>query len=234
MKVDTPTGAQLSGRIGNMIYYTRNGKTYARRAAIPGKKRKWETEGRHERNVAASNRFAVMQRMYSAFARKVSADIWRIAARAEGKMAANLFHSENFACIDGQGRMANPEAFRFTEGELTLPPGLRVRRAEPPASGEPADEGWWEVAWEAEEEWSLAAATDRLMAGVLYATDPLTPCPAAETSGRRGDGHGRFRLDPEAGLPAHVYLYFAREDGTAYSPSRHFLAETPSAERQEH
>ena len=42
------------------------------------------------------------------------------------------------------------------------------------------------------------------------------------TSGRRRDGQGEFTLDTERGPKAHVYLYFAREDGTAYSPSQHF------------
>lgn len=295
MKVKSQDGAQLSGKMGNIIYYTRGGKTFARRAAIPGKKRKWETEGRNPAQAATTRRFGVMQRMYSLYAREVSAEIWRAAGRAAGKMAANLFNSTNFACIDGQGRMANPESFAFSAGELTLPPGLRMRRAEDTAIGSgpaepeiPASAGEGEAAreaapgeiaasggtavtrlaaadgaaegrnaaqgngaehaaatdgaqgaapsaeagggryvveWEAEEAWALAAPTDRLMAGVLYADDPLSPRLAAEVSGRRGDLRGEFRLDPSGGLPAHVYLFFAREDGTAYSPSRHFPAE---------
>ena len=84
MKIINAEGGQMSGRVGNMIYYVRDGKTYARRARIPGKKRKWETEGRDERNAAASRRFGVMQRMYSLFAREVSPEIWRAAARARG------------------------------------------------------------------------------------------------------------------------------------------------------
>ena len=81
MRIEDPEGRTYHGRVGNMIYYVRDGKTYARRARIPGKKRKWETEGRDERNAAAARRFGVMQRMYSLFAREVSPEIWRAAAR---------------------------------------------------------------------------------------------------------------------------------------------------------
>lgn len=220
MKIINAEGGQMSGRVGNMIYYVRDGKMYARRARIPGKKRKWETEGRDERNAAAARRFGVTQRMYSLFAREVSPEIWRAAARARGMMAANLFHSLNFACVDGQGRLANPEAFRFSEGELTVPPGLTVA----PAGGD-AEGTWFEAAWEAEEEWGLAAPTDRLVVGVMYADDPLSTRLAAEVSGTRGELHGRFRLETGRGGAAHAYLFFAREDGAAFSPSRHFRLE---------
>ena len=47
----------------------------------------------------------------------------------------------------------------------------------------------------------------------------------AAAEGTRGDGGGEFRLDESKGPGAHVYLYFEREDGTAWSPSRHFRVE---------
>lgn len=45
MKANDPHARLISGKIGNLIYYVMNGKQYVRRAAIPGKKRKVETEG---------------------------------------------------------------------------------------------------------------------------------------------------------------------------------------------
>ena len=79
MKVENEDGKLLRGKMGNMIYYTRNGKTYARRARIPGKKRKWEKEGRDSRQAAAAKRFGTVTRLYSFFSREVSAEIWRAA-----------------------------------------------------------------------------------------------------------------------------------------------------------
>ena len=46
MKVKDFINGQFQGRHNNLIFYTRGNNTYVRRYAIPGKKRKWETEGR--------------------------------------------------------------------------------------------------------------------------------------------------------------------------------------------
>ena len=213
MRVDGNIDGMLHGKVGNMIYYTMNGKTYARRARIPGKKRKWETEGRSEKQRAAARRFKTLQRLYSYFARNVSAEIWRAAAKARGMMAANLFHSANKGCFDGEGLMTDPALFRFAEGELTLPPRLAV---------EPLGGGRFAVTWEAEEERSSAAGTDRLRAGMLY--DEALPFPslAEVTAGTRGECRGEFRADTSHAGKAHVYLFFEREDGAAWSPSAHF------------
>ena len=274
MKVIGEEGQVLSGKMGNLVYYTRNGRTCVRRARIPGKKRKWEVEGRNERNAASSRRFGTVQRVYSLYAREVSAEVWRAAGRAAGMMAANLFCSRIFRCFSSEGKLANPEGFRFAEGELTLPPGLRVSAGETGGSGTASgtgsegvapgeggmvgeagggsgmegagsagvaggmvgsgagDEGKgtrFEVAWEGEEAWSLAAPGDRLVAGVLYEDDTLTVRLAAGVGGTRGEGHGWFRLEEGHAGVAHVYLFFAREDGLAFSPSRYFRVATGSA-----
>ena len=285
MRVNSEEGQALSGKMGNLVYYTRNGRTYVRRARIPGKKRKWEVEGREAPNEGVARRFATVQRVYSLYAREVSAEVWRAAGRAAGMMAANLFCSRNFRCFSSEGELANPEGFRFAEGELTLPPGLRVTAGGSVAPGESGTEGgvesegsqagvtggsgtasgmegagsaevaglvegsgawdgvgmreggagsegegaWFEVEWEGEEAWSLAAPGDRLVAGVLYEDDMLTVRLAAEACGTRGDGRGWFRLEEGHGEVAHVYLFFAREDGRAFSPSRYFRVTTGSA-----
>lgn len=212
MKVTDHEGRNLHGKVGNMIYYTVNGVTYARRARIPGKKRKWETEGRDEKQAAAANRFRVMQKLYSYYSREVSPEIWRAAARPLGKKAANLFHATNCRCLDREGRMIDPALFRFTEGELPLPPSLRV---------EPRGGGRFAAAWEQADDLAKAAPGDRLRAGVLYDDEPLSTRLAEEVSGTRADGGGEFRLDTGR-TGAHVYLFFEREDGTAFSPSACF------------
>ena len=216
MKVENDMGERLHGKVGNMIYYTMNGKTYARRARIPGKPRKWETEGRSEKQRAVARRFKTLQRLYSYYACEVSAEIWRAAAKARGMMAANLFHSANKGCFDGEGRMTDPALFRFAEGELSLPPRLAV---------EPLGGGRFAVTWEAAEEWSSAAGTDRLRVGMLY--DEALPFVslAPEAVGVRGEGRGEFLVDTSHSGGAHAYVFFEREDGAAWSPSAHFPLE---------
>ena len=109
--------------------------------------------------------------------------------------------------------MADPEAFHFSAGELQLPRELRV---------EALGGGRFRATWEDERALSSAAPSDELRAGVAYDAEPLGICWAESASGRRGDGGGEFALDGRGDTGAHVYLFFARADGTAYSPSRYF------------
>lgn len=212
MRIEDPEGRTYHGRVGNMIYYSRHGKTYARRVSKSGTKKKKE---RTERQRALSQRFAAMQMLYEFFRRAVSPEIWRAAAREEGKMAHNAFHSANYGCVDGEGRMADAASFQFSAGVLLLPWNMAV---------EPLGGGRYRATWREEREGSTTAATDLLRAGVLYDSDPMSPLRAA-AEGTRGDGGGEFRLDESKGPGAHVYLYFEREDGTTWSPSRHFRVE---------
>lgn len=207
-------GAAFRGKMGNLIYYKRGNKICVRRAAIPGKPRKWEQEGFSEERKTCMNRFAVVQELYRYFRREVSPDIWRTAARAEGRMAHTLFYSTNYRCFDAGREVLDAEGFQFSAGSVLLPRELTVTATE--------EEGMFRVSWQETRQGINAAATDRLQVGVLYDSKPKAPKRVPEVSGTRGDGEGWFRLDPKFGLPAHVYVYFAREDGTAYSPSRCF------------
>ena len=115
----------LHGRIGGLIYYTRNGRTFARRVAVPGRKRKPRTE----RQRATSTQFTMVQAVYHFYKENVSAEIWRAAGKRRGMTAPNLFHAMNYGCFDGKGVLVTPELFHFAEGELLPPGGLTVEAA---------------------------------------------------------------------------------------------------------
>lgn len=213
MKVIDAANGMFSGKFKGMIFYVRNGKTFVRRASEP---EDGEERDRTEAQRRQNERFRRAQLMYRDFRRLVSKDVWTLAGRAVGRMAHALFISENCACFDGEGMLVDFRNFRFTEGELRLPRRMAV---------EAEGGGWFRVTWEEEREQPTAAGTDRLMAGAIYDPSPLGPRRAEEVAGTRGEGGGRFRLNPEFGLAAHAYLYFARADGTAYSPSEYFRVE---------
>ena len=203
---------QYRGKMGKLIYYTMNGRTFARRVSIPGKERKPRTERQRE----MSGRFAMVQKMYSFYKERISADVWRLAGKAVGRRGNMLFTSVNSGCFDGEGRMAAPELFQFSAGELLLPRGMAV---------EALGGGRFRATWEDERDLATASPSDRLRAGVAYDSEPLALTLAASAEGRRGDGGGEFVLDTAGETGAHVYLFFEREDGSAYSPSLHFHVE---------
>lgn len=207
-------GKGFSGMMNGVVYYEMNGKLYARNA--PRKRTEKEKENASATVKGINRRFRAIQQLYSIYRRKVSPDIWRLAAREEGKMAHNLFHSTNCGCLNAEGKMAAPELFQFTAGTLLLPREMAV---------EALGGGQFRATWAEEREMATAAGTDRLQAGVLYDNNLLALHTATEVSGTRGEGQGVFALDPAKAEGAHVYLYFAREDGTAYSPSAHFHME---------
>lgn len=207
-------GKGFSGKIGGVVYYEMNGKLYARSA--PRQRTREELENVSETVKGINRRFKVIQQLYSLYRKHVSPDIWRLAAKEQGKMAHNLFHSTNCGCLNAEGKMAAPELFQFTAGTLLLPREMAV---------EALGGGQFRATWAEEREMATAAGTDRLQAGVLYDNNLLALHTATEVSGTRGEGQGVFALDTAKAGGAHVYLYFAREDGTAYSPSAHFHVE---------
>ena len=210
MEVIDDAGRKYRGKMGNLIYYTVNGKTYVRRARKrPGRQGKPRTE----KQKALSGRFRLVQKVYSFYMQTVSADIWRIAARAQGRRGHNLFCVVNSVCFEAGVGIASPETFRFGVGELLLPWGMQV---------EGLGGGRFRATWTDERELARTAASDRLKVGVFYPSTPTGLYWAEEMSGTRGDGCGEFRLDTSSDTEAHVYLFFAREDGGAYTPSMHF------------
>ena len=62
MKVKEMSQPLMSGRIGNLVYYVRNGKQCVRRYGVPGKKRKKaDSAAKREANV----RFVTTQAYYT-------------------------------------------------------------------------------------------------------------------------------------------------------------------------
>lgn len=212
MIVNERNAGLISGQIGNMIYYVRNGKQCVRRKAIPGKARKWETDGRHEIQKALAGRFAIVQAFYAKYNKGVSAEIWRTAARKRKMTGPNLFNSLNCKCFSGDGHLADFENFRFAEGEVLLPRRLKVVR----------DGQKYRLTWEEEREWNSASPTDRLWVGVLYDSHPLAPQLALDVNGVRGELAGEFALDQGMGESAHIYCFFGRIDESAFSESQYF------------
>lgn len=211
MKVKDFFKGIVVGRHGNVIYYERNGELCVRRYAIPGKKRKRDTEGPTPKQREAMARFAAVQRFYREYAKQVSADAWKLAGVAREMSAVNLFHSLNCACFNGQGEMVDFEKFCFSEGGGDLPREIKVER----------EGNRCVVTWSEERDWSSAARTDVMRVGVLYDDRVRSPRLALDVTGCRGDSRGEFTLDESIGRSAHVYIFFERADHGAFSPSQY-------------
>lgn len=215
MKVKVAGTGLLSGKVGNMIYYVMNGKQYVRRVGIPGKERKTTKENMTSRQKSNLTRFGGVQRYYAYFRKHIGEAIWKTAGASLNARAINLFHKTNGHCFDDKGRLVDLTTFQFSHGELLLPRNIAVER----------DGDLFRVTWEEERHERNAAPTDRLCVGLVYDLYPDSPHLALEVSGTRGDLRGEFRPDKDYDCPLHVYCFWAREDGSAFSESIHFLTE---------
>lgn len=215
MKVKVAGTGLLSGKIGNMIYYVMDGKQYVRRIGIPGKERKTTKENMTSKQKSNLTRFGGVQRYYAYFRQHIDATIWKTAGDAAHARAINLFHKTNGHCFDDKGRLVDLATFKFSHGELLLPRNIAVVR----------DGDTFRVTWEEERHERNAAPSDRLCVGLVYDRYPDSPHLALEVSGTRGDLRGEFRPDKDYDSPLHIYCFWAREDGSAFSESIHFLAE---------
>lgn len=212
MKMKTPGTGLISGKIGNMIYYVVDGKQYVRRAALPGKKRKWEKEGIPAKQQGAITRFSMLQSYHSFFKGYVSKEIWKAAGRAEHCRADNLFHKTNYHCFDEEGKFVDFDRFSFSRGELLLPRKIALE----------GDGVNYRLTWEEERCGLLTAPEDALCIGVIYEARTGRPQLLKEVSGKRADCEGNFTLNRKEAGTVHIYCFWAREDQTAFSDSVHF------------
>ena len=71
-------GKGFSGKIGGVVYYEMNGKLYARNA--PRQRTREELENVSETVKGINRRFKVIQQLDRLYRKRVSPDIWRLAA----------------------------------------------------------------------------------------------------------------------------------------------------------
>ena len=159
------------------------------------------------------NRFRGVQGYYAFFKKCVAEEIWRAAGEAERLRANNLFNKTNSRCFDEAGNLADFATFRFSRGTLLLP--RRITLTEEGA-------GRYRVRWQEERAGMLVAPTDRLCVGVIYEEHPDSPRLLTEVTGVRRELTGTFALEKAPTETVHVYCFWGREDGTAFSDSFYF------------
>lgn len=194
----------LRGRLGNMIFYSRGGKTFAR--SRPLKVNDADTplqqqQRRRMRDVTAFYKVVRQSPLYP---------VWRLAAAKLAMSGMNFFVKQNIAAFSGEGRVTDYEKLHFSWGRLPQADCFRsVYRAE----GRRV-----EVQWENATLLSGHRYSDRLMVVALFEGDEFTVLTEANgEGGRRSDGRACFPL-PEGYPPLRkVYCFFAAADGNAYS-----------------
>lgn len=195
----------VRGRLGNVIFYSRGGRTFAR--SRPLKVKDANTPLQQQQR----NRLKDVTAFYQVVRQSPLNPVWRLAAAREGMTGINFFVKQNIAAFSGDGRVTDYEKLHFSWG--CLPQGDCFRTVY--RAGEEAVDVYWENATLLNER----RYSDRLRVVMLFGNDEFIVFTGVEENGcRREDGCGRFSLPVGCPLPRKVYCFFAAADERAYSP----------------
>ncbi|HLN72207.1 MAG TPA: hypothetical protein VK205_02855 [Prolixibacteraceae bacterium] len=200
-KVREGIEAILSGKLGNMVFVHRQGKTYIRRA--PQRKKDSSTPAM----LLNQQRFAQIMKFCGLFKTTVIPRVWN--QSAQGTSGFRLFQKVNSPAFSADGTLTDVSQIQLSTGNLTLPQGLKVSRK---STGSSTINVSWEV--------------DPVLGG-LHLKDELLAVSAGEgqysdiidTDITRGSLGGNFELPAEPSTVTHLYLFFGSRDGKDYSPS---------------
>jgi len=194
-------GDLVSGRIGNVVFYTRNGVNYVR-AAPDRKKDSWSPQ-----QILHRQRFKKASYLWQQLKKTKVAPIWNLAAERTNGYA--WFIKANMPAFALDGSIIDPKMLKISTGKLHLPMDLEATR-------EIAGSSVIAVSWKNDPNLKGKRLDDELMA--VSDTDghysALTP-----TGLLRSSQNGTFALPVKPADATHVYLFFASQDGLDYTES---------------
>lgn len=194
-------GAGISGKLNQMVFYQRNGKTYVR--ALPVRHNMTDSPAQ----IRNRQRFAAMQKFSRQFKYVLIPLIWNQASRS---LTGNqLFVKTNKSAFDAEGNIPDPKKVQLSTGKLILPQEMTVK---------PREEGsaMVSISWYPDFGGGELAWWDELMA-ISYGEGQYSEIKS--TAIRRGENAGSFEA-PELKVPiTHLYLFFGSLDKRHYSQS---------------
>ena len=206
-KIDIGNLNDFSGRVGGMIVYRYNGKTYVRR--MP----KREKVTRCEAVLEQQERIAGVAALYRAVKDGGLLPVWQAAAQGSGLTGYNWFVRENQKCFTKKGMVGDFEKVALTVGELALPDGLRLA---------PAEEGW-ELTWKNESVFPPCDGSDRLAVALMKDERSFVVKVPDIGEWQRKHCRALIRLPTELEEYKHLFVFFCSANGKAVSRSKYFV-----------
>ena len=194
-------GDLVSGRIGNVVFYTRNGVNYVR-AAPDRKKDSWSPQQELHRQ-----RFSKASYLWSQLKKTKVAPIWNLAGERMNGYAC--FIKANMPAYALDGSIIDPKMLKISTGKLHLPMDLEALR-------EHVGSTTITVSWKNDPNLIGKRLDDELMA--VSATNGHYSAMTA-TGLLRSAENGSFTLPVKPVDATHVYLFFASQDRLDYTES---------------
>ncbi|HET6558988.1 MAG TPA: hypothetical protein VFG54_16830 [Prolixibacteraceae bacterium] len=194
-------GELVSGKIGNVVFYQRYGKSYVR-AAPTKKQESWTKE-----------QLLYRQRLKKASAlwRSVKSDemsrIWNTAAELMNGYA--WFMKANMPALAMDGTLIDAKLLKVADGKLPLPQNLKAERM-------PDDSYAITISWQNDPHCNAERLKDEIRA-MSYAEGKFSKI--ISTNLKRSDLQGTYTLPAKPANASHVYLFMTSENGEGYSES---------------
>lgn len=200
-KMKRNVGELVSGKIGPVVFFVQNGKSYAR-AAPNRKKDSWD-EGQLRHRDRISNVGSLWRAIRSEEIKK----IWKLADERRNGYA--LFMKANMPAFGIDGKLIDPLLLKVSAGKLNVPLHLKAER-------HPENQSAIAVSWKNEALVKKAGLDDELM--VISRSDDQYSLLTA-TGLTRSVQAGVFELPILPANAKHIYLFFVSTDREECSES---------------
>jgi hypothetical protein len=204
-RMKRPVGDLVSGKIGNVVFFTRKDSSFVR-AAPKRKETQWTPEQQLHRQ-----RFSQAVGLWRVLKNGMVPQIWNLGSQQMNGYA--LFLKANMPAFGVDGTLLDPKLLQLSVGKLTLPQKLKAQKAAGEGTGV-------EVSWQNDPLLSAARLQDELMA--VSSVDGQYSEVKATGIKREAKG-GTFELPafpmaPAPG-PLHLYLFFGSEKRNGFTGS---------------
>lgn len=194
-------GEQVSGKLMNVVFYQRYGKSYVR--AAPTKKQESYTE----EQLLYRQRLSKASGLWRSLKSEQISRIWNLAA--EGMNNYAWFMKANMPALAMDGTLIDAKLIKVSDGKLPLPRELKAERM-------PGDEYTIAVSWQNDPHTNAERLKDEWMA-MSYAGGKFSAIIA--TGLKRSGQHGSFTLAAKPANASHVFFFITSANKEQFSES---------------
>ena len=196
----------IRGKVGNSVFYRVGSITRVRSAAAN------YLDANTIKQQENRSRLRVAIRFYQRLVEIGLQEAWYLATQGTGKNGYNFFLKLNMMVFKPNGKIGDFARLQLTVGMLQKVNHLMACVDEEDAVV---------LSWEKAENLPSAGMEDELVVVVLYVDRSFSPEFVKTNGETRGDGKATFRLPGRRGTAVHLYCFFRKKNGEAYSPSQY-------------
>lgn len=196
----------IRGKVGNSVFYRVGSITRVRSAAAN------YLDANTIKQQENRSRLRVAIRFYQRLVEIGLQEAWYLATQGTGKNGYNFFLKLNMMVFKPNGKIGDFARLQLTVGMLQKVNHLMACVDEEDAVV---------LSWVKAENLPSAGMEDELVVVVLYADRSFSPEFVKTNGETRGDGKATFRLPGRRGTAVHLYCFFRKKNGEAYSPSQY-------------